>query len=81
MCTDAIVEETFHRQHDYIQLNKVYSQAKSKIDSLIGKYADLRDECHNEIARYEKVLQEERFKNETKLGEFMRQVDEKLKQF
>lgn len=81
LCSDAIVEDQVHRQHDYVKLQKVYSEAKSKIDSLLEKFTDLSYECHNEIASFEKLLIDERYKNELKLSEFMKTVDEQLQQF
>jgi len=59
-------------------LNKIYADAKSKIDSLVDQFSDLSYECKTEIALCETLLTEERYKNEVKLAEFMKTVDEQL---
>ena len=54
----------------------MHAEAKGKIDGLLEKFNDLSYECHQEIASFEKMLIDERYKNEVKLAEFMKTVDE-----
>ena len=75
------MEKLEHRTHEYVKLEKVYNEAKSQIDELLDKFADLRFESQSEIARYEQQLVDERYKNEVKLAEFMKKVDEELQRF
>ena len=76
LCTDAIVEDPKHRQHEYIQLSKVFNEAKNHIDGLVEKYTEMKYKCESVIETYEKMLIEERYKNEIKLADFMKKVDE-----
>ena len=76
LCADALVEDPTHRQHEFKRLNKVYKEAKHQIDCLLEKFADLCYECTSEIAKCEQLLIDERYKNEIKLAEFMKTVDE-----
>lgn len=78
LCADAIVDDTAHRQHEYFKLSKVYGEAKERVRLLMERYSDLKSDCQQEIAKYQKQMLDERRKNEIKLSEFMKEVDEKL---
>lgn len=47
----------------------------------MDQYSDLKSDCKAEIANYQHLLHEERRKNESKLAEFMKSVDEQLQLF
>ena len=45
LCTDAIVEDTTHRQHEYFKLSKVHGEANKRIRLLMDRYSDLKSDC------------------------------------
>ena len=56
LCTDAIVEDSQHRLHESFKLGKVYEEANQRIGILMEHYSDLKSDCQQEIAKYQKIL-------------------------
>lgn len=38
LCTDGIIEETEHRQHDLAKLDRLYQDAKQKIEQILTRF-------------------------------------------